>query len=320
MFELIVNNAMSTLLAVVVGGVSILAFQMLRAYSKFKYFERTMANIAGPPTTSFLYGNAKLFFDEKTGLPSSTIVYKILPELAKTYPNIIKFDFGHDLFVHLYKPEYIEALLTSSKLIEKGSDYDSLRVWLGNGLLTSKGDKWRFHRKLLTPSFHFQVLNEFIPVINKQSMKLRKKLERFEGDVMAKITSCTLDVIVETAMGVQMNAQDNHDNVYCRNVNRYGELLMQKLMNPIMMIGPIFQFSSLGKEYRVVVEALKEFTRKIVIDRKREMVCKLESNANGVTDKKRAAFLDLMLDHHLRDGDKILSEEEIRDQVDTFTL
>ena len=44
--------------------------------------------------------------------------------------------------------------------------------YLGEGLATSSGIKWKKHRKMLTPAFHFDVLKQYVPVYNEVSHKL----------------------------------------------------------------------------------------------------------------------------------------------------
>ncbi|CAL1293284.1 unnamed protein product, partial [Larinioides sclopetarius] len=48
-----------------------------------------------------------------------------------------------------YKPETVEVLLSDPELMEKSSEYKLIGAWLGSGLITSGGTKWRKHRKLL---------------------------------------------------------------------------------------------------------------------------------------------------------------------------
>lgn len=104
-------------------------------------------------------------------------------------------------------------------------------------------------------------------------------------------------------MGVKVNSQDDQDNPYCWSINRFGELLMQKLMNPVMDFGPVFHLSSFGKEFRGIVKYLKSFTRNIVRQRKSDLLARQASATSDVTDvRKKPAFLDLMLQHHIRDG------------------
>ncbi|GFY50779.1 cytochrome P450 4V2 [Trichonephila inaurata madagascariensis] len=70
-------------------------------------------------------------------------------------------------FVILTKAEAVEALISGTKFMEKNWSYNWLQPWLGTGLLTSHGSKWKC-RKLLTPSFLFRNFKDFLPVFNEQ--------------------------------------------------------------------------------------------------------------------------------------------------------
>ncbi|GIX84691.1 cytochrome P450 4V2 [Caerostris extrusa] len=123
--------------------------------------------------------------------------------------------------VFFYKPETVEVVLSSSVVIDKGEEYRLLSPWLGTGLLTRYfGGKWRFRRgKLLTPTFHFSILEDFFSVFHDQSNVLVSKLQALKGswiDVTPLITSCTLDIICQTAMGVNINAQSGQNDEYVK--------------------------------------------------------------------------------------------------------
>jgi cytochrome P450 family 4 len=85
---------------------------------------------------------------------------------------------------------------------------------LGDGLLISSGRKWLTRRKMITPSFHFNILKQFVQTFDDHGCILVDKLsgpssakEPQEVDVMQYIGAYTLDVICETAMGVNMGSQ-----------------------------------------------------------------------------------------------------------------
>lgn len=72
----------------------------------------------------------------------------------------------------------IQLVLGNTTHIEKSYFYNYLHLWLETGLLTSKGQKWQKRRKILTPSFHFAILQEFLPIFNKEASKLVANLKK----------------------------------------------------------------------------------------------------------------------------------------------
>ncbi|KAM7303356.1 cytochrome P450 4c3 [Ixodes scapularis] len=123
--------------------------------------------------------------------------------------------------VIIYRADFVEELLRSNKVLTKGGEYNLLHSWLGTGLLTSTGNKWRSRRRLFTPAFHFRILEDFSSAINSHSMVLadilgKKSLDHNGVDVVPKVTLCTLDIVCETIMGKVLNAQSNEDLAYVK--------------------------------------------------------------------------------------------------------
>ena len=63
----------------------------------------------------------------------------------------------------------------------------------------STGEKWKSRRKLLTPTFHFRILTDFLHVFNEQSAvmvrQLQEQVDKPVFDVFPYITLCALDII-----------------------------------------------------------------------------------------------------------------------------
>lgn len=104
----------------------------------------------------------------------------------------------------------LKKVLSSTKLIEKSEDYDQVKAFLGEGLITSTGQHWHHRRKLITPAFHFAILETFIEPINAQAKILVKILSKeFQVDksknedekdgefldICPFLAKCSLDVI-----------------------------------------------------------------------------------------------------------------------------
>ena len=82
------------------------------------------------------------------------------------------FHFGPNTVLWAIHPETAEPLFNnSSELLGKSVQYDCVMRWLGTGLLTSTGSKWHSRRKMLTPAFHFQILDDALNTFNSKVSK-----------------------------------------------------------------------------------------------------------------------------------------------------
>jgi cytochrome P450 family 4 len=108
-------------------------------------------------------------------------------------------------------PKYFDAILSNQKQLRKNNQYSFLHEWLGDGLLVSSGRKWHSRRKIITPAFHFQILQEFVDVFNYQNEIFIEKIKEIQSektfDVYNMVTSMSLDIISQTAMSVELQAQ-----------------------------------------------------------------------------------------------------------------
>jgi hypothetical protein len=56
--------------------------------------------------------------------------------------------------------------------------------FLGKGLITRQVDKWRIHRRILQPAFHYHVLEKFVETFSECADRLvNKLLEKNEEDI-----------------------------------------------------------------------------------------------------------------------------------------
>lgn len=106
----------------------------------------------------------------------------------------------HQLVIFDADPKDLEVLLSSPTQITKNNVYDMLSLWLGDGLLMSTGKKWHTRRKIITPTFHFQILESFVSIFDRQSSIMVEKLKaQADGktiiDVFPVVCLTALDII-----------------------------------------------------------------------------------------------------------------------------
>lgn len=171
---------------------------------------RYLDKIPGPPNIPFI--GSSIAFCSTCGTkikPSLTtskfhifIITEILPKLYdyyKEYGSILKFRIGplHQ-YVLFADAKSAKQILSSPKYIDKSDDYEKFHSWLSTGLLTSTGEKWAKRRKLITPTFHFSILEGFVDIFDKNGSKLveiLRKVYRENFDVYPFIGLCSLDIV-----------------------------------------------------------------------------------------------------------------------------
>lgn len=161
-------------------------------YHTFRERLAIAGKLPGPKGFPFI-GNAHLFIGKK---PPQ--ILDMLTDVVKKYPGVTRFMLGVHPEIMLTDPKMAEALLGSQKLIEKSAEYDFIEKWLGTGLLISTGKKWFQRRKVITPAFHFKILDQFTEIFDKHGAMLIKNLEKTKGqpvDVFKPVALCALDII-----------------------------------------------------------------------------------------------------------------------------
>lgn len=161
-------------------------------YTKYRETLALVSKLPGPPRWP-IFGNAFLFMGKS---PAELLVK--LTAVVEKYPKFACLMLGPQPEVLIMDPQMAEQLLSSQKLIDKAGEYDFLLDWIGTGLLTSTGKKWFKRRKVITPAFHFKILDQFIEIFDKHSSIFIQNLKKSNGkpvDVFELISLCALDNI-----------------------------------------------------------------------------------------------------------------------------
>lgn len=282
-----------------------------------------MRGLKRPEDESFIFGHSSYFRQPPA------ILYKNIKKLTEDfYPHfLVRIINVNAVFV--LAPEDCEIFLSTPKHTTKSLLYLIFGRWLQDGLLLSEGEKWQQRRKLLTPAFHFNILREFICVFNEKSDELSKKLSETAGkeiDVMPLFHECSLQMIIETAMGYKTKTNDNAMKKYLKAVEGLEKVINLFIVRPwLRYFGVFYQFTSYGKEEGRHLNVLHNFT-KTIIKEKMEISEDHSSESSGKEKddiyfgkkRRRMAMLDILLEAH-RNGNQI-DFNGICEEVDTFTF
>lgn len=283
-------------------------------------FVASFRSIAGPPSLP-IFGNAL----QLNGSPSD--FFRLLLEWHSKFGDTYQLWIGLRPFIAMADADHIRQILKSSVHIDKNLEYNLLLPFIGTGLVTSSGSKWHTRRKLLTPTFNKNVLEEFLPLIEKQIKTLvkvlRKEVNNVSGfDIKPYAKLAALDTIGNTAMGCEINSQENSQLEYVKALDELTAIMQKRFITPWLKPNLLFNLTSLSKRQKACIDVIHTFTRKVIKERKDNF--KLfnnqtsDANKNEIHHEKKPnrALLDLLIE--VSDDGKLLSDEDIQEEVDTF--
>jgi cytochrome P450 len=101
------------------------------------------------------------------------------------------------------------VLLSNHRNYTKGEGMDRVKILLGNGIMTSEGDFWRRQRRMMQPSFHRRVIDQFSLLIgevnDKFAARWADKAARGEAINISDDTSeLTLEIVLRSIFGTDL--------------------------------------------------------------------------------------------------------------------
>ncbi|XP_037028672.1 cytochrome P450 4g1-like [Bradysia coprophila] len=304
--------------------------------------------IPGPPTLPLL-GNAHIVIGK-----NHNEIMELALKLGKKYTNVARVWIGPKLVVILTNPSDIEIILNSNVYIQKSDEYRFFKPWLGNGLLISNGDHWRSHRKLIAPAFHQNVLKSFVGTFNSNSLNVVKRMEKEVGkvfDIHDYMSETTVDILLETAMGHKRMGENDDGFKYAMAVMKMCDILHARHIKAYLRFDSVFNLTNVKKQQEKLLSIIHGLTKRVIKEKKAlyeknlsegnvpspslaEIIAddyvektptkKVEGlrddlddiDENDVGEKRRLAFLDLMIEAAKNGAN--LNDDEIKEEVDTI--
>ncbi|CAH0559166.1 unnamed protein product [Brassicogethes aeneus] len=247
-----------------------------------------------------------------------------LRKWALDYYPIYRLQPGPGLAINLIGPDDIEQIVSTTQHSTKSDIYRILSRWLGTGLLTATGLKWQQRRKILTPAFHFSILQKFIHVFNDETdnlvqnyLKLCENKQELSIDVVSSITQFTLYTINETSMGTKLTVQNKEDEDYKTTIYSLGTLLIARLFKPWLWRDWFYYYCTIdGYQEKKLLQKLHNFTNKVIQNKSKNFVPFKVEDDNSYSKRKNMALLDILLNEKFTNGS--IDDEGIREEVDTF--
>jgi enediyne biosynthesis protein E7 len=190
-------------------------------------------------------------------------------------------------------PEDVKrVLLTNHRNYTKGEGMDRVKILLGNGIMTSEGAFWRRQRRMMQPSFHRRVIDQFSRLIHEVNQKYEARWSAAAArgepvNISSDTSELTLEIVLRSIFGTDLEKLE-------RQLGQNPFEVVAKQSNRDLKFA--FQFRSLAK---LVLELIKT---------RRE------------TDEEHFDFLSMFMLTHDRESGEPMGDRELIDEVLTLIV
>jgi cytochrome P450 len=107
-------------------------------------------------------------------------------------------------------PEDIKrVMLSNHRNYTKGNGMDRVKILLGNGIMTSEGDFWRRQRRMMQPSFHRRVIDQFAALISEVNEKYAERWAAAAArgepvNISSDSSELTLEIVLRSIFGTDL--------------------------------------------------------------------------------------------------------------------
>nr|XP_040226445.2 cytochrome P450 4d2-like [Anopheles coluzzii] len=297
-----------------------IALKVVRNRNRAVALLKQLSNFRALPSVP-LFGSAHLFLDTT---PDGTL--RTIVDCHQRYGrNLLLQELGNEFKLLTCDPRVIEQVL-QAKTIVKSNFYRFLLPWIGLSSVVVSGHRWHNRRKVINPGFNYRMLQGFLSTMDAQAAVLVAKLAPHAGgpaiDVNEPLRCMAMDIICETAMGVRLGCQSNPAVPFFKDCEELLDLIYKRIFNPLLTYDLVYACTRAGRRANATIRALHQFTRSVIRERVKQMQAVIPNSQQPAPEesqeqKHRSTFLDLLLQTRLA-GDELLSDDDIRGEVNTF--
>ncbi|XP_063686893.1 probable cytochrome P450 4ac3 [Bolinopsis microptera] len=208
-----------------------------------------------------------------------------------------------------------EPLLKSNVNINKSFQYDAISGWLKNSVLVLPGQEWQKRRKMLTPAFHFNVLEDFSETMKKHASLFVSLLKADPTKLIVEvIEEATFYSLCETSFGIEFESREEANALFAPMASLTAAFAMRtSSQNPLIQSDWYYNMTEGGKLWNSSVNELNRHIMGMINKAKKA----LELGETRLHKGKRA-FLDQMVYEQAERGE--ITDEAMIGECNTILL
>ncbi len=221
--------------------------------------------------------------------------------------------------VHLHFPNLETVLLNHPELARRvlvddhrsfskqTRGYDTLRIGLGNGLVTSEGSFWRRQRRIMQPGFHRRKVAGFAETMTQAALDMVESWGRAARmgqpiDVDAEMMSLTFRIVGECLFGTDIRGEAGRVGAA---VTTLLEGVVDRVTRPVLL--PLSFPTPANRRLRDALRVFDDLVLGIIAERRR----------SGV---EHDDLLDMLIRARDEETGESMTDAQLRDEVITLVL
>ncbi|EAT44611.2 AAEL004012-PA [Aedes aegypti] len=211
---------------------------LLITYIAHKWKYRNLRMIPGTNPDYPVLGNIPLF------LKGGNAYMKVFDKEHR----MSKIWLGPVPLINVQHPELVQKVL--NECIDKPFAYDFME--LGQGLVSERyGQRWREHRKTLSPLFNTKILHSFIPIFERATSDVMKRLEVVcdgrDFDLLEYTSSCSAKMVHGTMVDT-LSVSEEIIHSLITNLDIILDAVGKRILNGVYALKTLYKMSSVYRD------------------------------------------------------------------------
>nr|AVL92853.1 CYP450 [Locusta migratoria] len=267
------------------------------------WITRPRVDAPGPPTLPII-GNAL----QLCQLPATIRKFR---EFHRQYGDLTRLYAGPILVMLVTHPDDVQHILVTSRLVDRDpfTTY-AMRLFVGDGLITNKGAQWKLHRKLISSTFHSELLEGFVEAFHEGGVSLSERLAKTKGastELYALTFGINLRLVFRTIIGIDPDLllpDAVAEEEFALAMSDAMTTIQRMMVRPWLQIQPLLWLTSKGRKLFRYVQMLQELAKKCVA---------IRSAATDETPaKSRPRLLEILIKPG---GQTVIPLEDVQNEI-----
>jgi cytochrome P450 len=228
--------------------------------------------------------------------------------LMETYGDIVRVPFPIRPTYQVTDADLIgRVLMGTEKTNSKSWVYDRLKILLGNGLITSKGELWKKQRRLSNPAFHPKVVHSFLQMMQEETHRMADEWEKRIAsdpviDISSEMMKLTYTIIVRALFSLDLSDKAGVIKASLHEMQEYANYLFYSIY-PM----PLFVPTRKNLRARRALQNMDEVVYQVIREHKQ-------------SPDQYQDLLSIYLSTRDEETGETMSDQQLRDEVITLML